>query len=171
MFKIIVFIGLSFFSALTISAKCQVSNNELLSEIREKLPDAFMNEDSCSYLLQKVKNIKNVEPLLKGYVGGVFIAQSKHAPLFDKLQALKTGTEMLEEAIKEKPNNIELLFLRLSIQLNLPGFLKYNDNIEKDKAFVLKNFSQALPILKSRIINFVKSSGFFTEEEQQHVVD
>jgi hypothetical protein len=57
----------------------------------------------------------------------------------------------------------------LSIQLNLPGFLGYDDNIETDKPFVLNNYKSAPPVLKARIINFVKTSGFFSEAEQRKV--
>lgn len=147
----------------------QYANPQLLSEIREKLPEAFKHDEVCNLLMEEIKNVKDPEPVLKGYIGGVYIARSKHAPLLDKRSALKTGTTMLEEAIKEKPGNIELLFLRLSIQLNLPGFLGYDDNIETDKPFVLNNYKSAPPVLKTRIINFVKTSGFFSEAEQRKV--
>ena len=149
----------------------QANNAELLTSIREQLPEAFKKDEVCSALMKEVINVKSPDPLLKGYMGGVYIARSKHAPLLDKRSALKTGTTLLEQAITEKPNNIELLFLRLSIQLNLPGFLGYNDNIDDDKAFVLQNYRKAPTVLKARIINFINTSGYFTESEKQMVTN
>lgn len=143
----------------------QSSDNQLLSTIRNDLPSAFESDSVCSALLNKYKSVSTSDPLLSGYIGGLYFARSKHAPLTSKISALKTGTEKLETAIEKKPNNVELLFLRLTIQLNLPRFLGYNDDIESDKLFVLDNYKSAPPILKSRIINFIKTSGHFNESE------
>ncbi len=79
---------------------------------------------------------------------------------------LNTGTQILEEAIKEKPNTLELIFLRMTIQTHLPSFLGYTDNIESDKKFILENYSSAMPILKARVIKFIKKSDSFTDEEK-----
>lgn len=149
----------------------QDDQKQLLSYIRDQLPTAFKDDKSCSAMLEKYRKVKPQDPVLKGYIGGLYIARSKHAPLLDKREALKTGTTMLEQAISEKPDNIELIFLRLSIQLNLPGFLGYNDNIDTDRKFVIKNYVSAPPVLKSRIVNFVKTSGHFTEDEIARVSD
>lgn len=171
MHRIFNFINLLILIVFSIPVFAQSNEVELLSNIRTHLPEAFENDAACSALLKEANGVLSTEPLLNGYIGGLYIARSRHAPLLDKRNALKKGTEMLEKAIRDKPNNIELLFLRLSIQLNLPGFLGYDDDIEKDKSFVLKNYKQAPPVLKSRIINFIKTSGFFTEEEQARVSD
>jgi hypothetical protein len=144
----------------------QQNPSPLLVEARENLPKAFDNEKDCIELYNKLKGVKNPDPLMKGYIGAVNIARSRHAPLLDKRSYLKTGAELLEQAIKEKPNTTELLFLRLTIQINLPSFLGYNDNIDADKKFVLANYSTAPPHLKARISNFVKKSDYFTGEEK-----
>jgi hypothetical protein len=153
------------------SATAQVDDKQLLAEVREKMPQAFNDEKACAYLLKKCKPVVNPETVLKGYIGGLHIAQSKHAPLFDKMSALNTGTELLEAALKEKPDNIELRFLRMTIQLNLPSFLNYNDNVESDKKFVLKHYQTAMPVLKDRIINFIKTSGHFSDAEIKQIAD
>jgi len=149
----------------------QSGQNPSLAEIREKIPTAFEDEKACSALLKKYKTVENPETILKGYIGGLYIARSRHAPLLDKMSALKTGTSMLEEAIYEEPGNIELLFLRLTIQLNLPSFLGYNDNVTSDKFFVLSNYKSAPPILKKRILNFINTSGYFNEQEKLKITE
>ena len=50
---------------------------------------------------------------------------------------------MLEKSISIEPENIELRFLRLTIQANLPSFLGYSENKENDKAFVLAHLEEA----------------------------
>jgi hypothetical protein len=163
--------GFLFFILMNISslAAAQQNPSPLLVEARNELPKAFENEKECIGLCNKLSQVKNPEPLLKGYVGAASIARARHASLFDKRGYLKTGTEILEEAIKEKPNSTELLFLRLTIQINLPSFLGYNDNIDADKNFVLANYSLAPPTLKTRISNFIKDSDSFTDEEKARI--
>lgn len=147
----------------------QESDAVLLSQIRDQLPSAFENDKTCSSMLAKYKKVKSDNVVLNGYIGGLYIARSRHAPLLDKMNNLKTGVGMLEDALKKLPDNIELRFLRLTIQLNLPGFLGYNDNVESDKKFVLKHYDTALPVLRKRIVDFVNTSGYFTEAEQAAV--
>ena len=60
---------------------------------------------------------------------------------FEKLKYFKKGKELLETAIKEDPKSVELKLLRYSIQKNLPRFLLYYDNIEKDLNFVTENIN------------------------------
>ena len=150
------------------SARSQQAS-PLLTEARQKMPKAFEDEKECKALYDKMSKVKNPEPVLKGYIGGVNIAMSKHAPLFEKSGYLKKGTAMLDEAIKEKPNTLELLFLRLTIQINLPSFLGYNDNKEDDKKFVLAHQSSAPAELRERIANFIRKSDYFTDEEKAMV--
>ncbi len=164
-----------FFSAFVLlllaghMAIAQQTSVSLLAEARNDLPKAFENEQECIGLCNKLSKVKNPDPLLKGYVGASNIARARHAALFDKRGYLKTGSELLEEAIKEKPNNIELLFLRMTIQINLPSFLGYNENIDSDKKFVLTNYLIAPPNLKQRISNFIKDSDYFTPEEKASI--
>lgn len=151
---------------------CAQQNNDLiLKDVRENMQYGFKDEKVCNQLYDKVKNIKNPETVLKGYIGAVYIARSRCVPLFDKMATLRKGEELLDGAIKTEPENVELIFLRLSIQLNLPGFLGYNDNIETDKKFVFNNYKKATPVLKTKIINFVNTSGHFTDNEKSKVTE
>ncbi|MDQ3051615.1 MAG: hypothetical protein M3Q95_12065 [Bacteroidota bacterium] len=157
--------GLSFFA---IPATAQ-EPSPMLKMARQEMPGAFKSEAESIALYNKIHNAPNPEPLLKGYIGAVNIARARHAPIMDKRGYLKTGIAMLEEAIKEKPNNTELLFLRLTIQSKLPSFLGYNDNIDADKKFVLTNFSSTPSPLKEKIAHFILKSEDFTDAEKAMV--
>jgi hypothetical protein len=161
-----VFIALIFSATI---AFAQQNHTSLLSEARKELPKAFENEKDCTTLYNKLIQVKNPEPILKGYVGASSIAMARHASLFDKRGYLKPGIELLEKAIKEKPNNTELLFIRLTIQLNLPSFLGYNDNIDSDKKFVLANYQNTPQVMRERISKFIKDSEHFTPEEKASI--
>lgn len=149
--------------------KAQSNNSASLTHARNELPEAYKSEKACLALYEKLNQISKPEPVLLGYKGAVTIAMSKHAPLTEKLGYLNNGKAILEEAIKQLPGNTELIFLRLTIQLNLPSFLGYNSNIKEDKKFILDNYPNTPPVLKKRIQNFVMESEDFTQKEKTKI--
>jgi len=77
-----------------------------------------------------------------------------------KLKYFNSGKELLEESIKKK-KELESVYLRLLIQLNAPGFLYYNKNIEEDLAFFNNNIGKSnLPIAtKSMFVSNLKKGN------------
>ena len=97
------------------------AGNNVLEELRRKLPEAFLNEKTGMLLFDKYKTIHTNDPLTKGYIASLYFAYSKHASLFKKMEAFNRGRNLMDAAVKASPNNIELAFLRLSVQMNAPG--------------------------------------------------
>jgi hypothetical protein len=75
-----------------------------------------------------------------------------------KLKLFKQGHKMLEEAIKQDPDNAEYRFLRLIIQENAPGILGYKDDEEKDSAFIRKSYKSLPEDLQKTIADYNKKS-------------
>ena len=86
-----------------------------------------------------------------------FLLISKHSinPL-EKLSFFKLGVLWLESSIENDFCNIELRFLRLSVQNNAPSFLNYNNYIEEDKNYLASNYKYLEDEdLKNRISNYL----------------
>lgn len=129
-----VFIAFFFFSS---SVMAQTPS---IKDVRLMLHQATNKEDDCTKLINILTpfNEKN-NPLLFGYKGGATMIMAKHAfNPFSKLSYFKKGKNMLESAIQADKNNIELLFLRYTIQTSVPSFLNYSSDRQKDKSFLLK---------------------------------
>ena len=61
-----------------------------------------------------------------------------------------------QELINADYNNIELRFLRLTIQDNVPAFLGYNQNIKEDKDFLYNQLNNITDKdLRKRIISYL----------------
>ena len=73
----------------------------------------------------------------------------------EKLIYFNKGKELLEDAINQDPKSVELKFLRYSIQQNLPKFLLYHDNIEKDLNFVNRKIKS---IKDKKVQKFISTS-------------
>ena len=139
---------------------------EVLVELRQNLSGAFQDEVVANRLFEKVKNQKFTSPELMAYVGGVWIAQSRHVFLFDKMRHFNKGTEILDAAIRTKPHDVEMRFLRMTIQINAPGFLNYSDALEEDKSYVLQHYATAPRAMQQKILDFIgKSEAFSTTEK------
>jgi len=77
------------------------------------------------------------DALVTGYQGAVRMVMARYYfnPI-TKWNSFSRGKDMLESAVRSQPDNVELRFLRLSIQENAPSFLGYHQNQEEDKSFL-----------------------------------
>ena len=126
------------FLGIFISAQSQNIN---VDEARKLYPKSVESKEQCNKLYEKLSEIdeKN-QNLLLGYKGAVMAAMAKfekEPP--QKLKFFKEGKRKLDTAILNDLENIELRFLRLSIQMHTPTALHYNDKIADDKEFINAN--------------------------------
>ena len=56
-----------------------------------------------------------------------------------KLTTFKKGKKNIELAISKEPENVEIRYIRFSVQKNAPSFLGYNNNLKEDRDFLVKN--------------------------------
>lgn len=110
---------------------------------------------------------------LVAYKGAAIALVAKHAKtLKGKKEGFVEGVTLVEYAITQSPNNVELRFIRIGIQENTPKLLKYKGNIEEDKRFILKQFSSIKSsALKKHIKDYILQSKAFTDEEKSLILD
>jgi len=140
-----------------------------IAEVRQLYKDADLSEQNAIVLLEKLETItKSDDKVLVAYKGAVTSITSKYekgAKL--KKGVFKNGVSLVEYAVLSDSENIEIRFVRLSVQQNSPKFLKYNKEIEEDKKYILNNFDRISSIeLKSYIGDYILHSNNFTEEEK-----
>ncbi|VTP95626.1 Uncharacterised protein [Sphingobacterium daejeonense] len=107
--------------------------------VRTNYTASIKDKQLCSRMISELKK-KNDRPINLGYLGGLQTIWANHVfnPI-NKLKTFKEGKNNIEKAIKLDPENVELRFIRLSIQKNAPLFLGYNSNINSDKEFIKSN--------------------------------
>lgn len=136
-----------------------MAQDQLLAAIRANIGEVFKTDSVCNQMHQAFVNTDvSQNNLLLGYFGAVELGMARHVPnVFKKMSYFNDGKQKLEQAITEDPENIELRFLRLTIQTHLPAFLGYGQNKEDDKAFVLKYLHTASSNdFKQRVRGFIK---------------
>jgi hypothetical protein len=95
-----------------------------------------------------------------GYRACATMLMAKHVfNPFSKLSYFKRGRDILEKAIKADRDNIELRFLRYTIQTNVPAFLNYDQFKELDRLFLVNSISKLNDQkLKKIIIAYLKTN-------------
>ncbi|MBC7695670.1 MAG: hypothetical protein H7141_09520 [Burkholderiales bacterium] len=122
--------------------------------------------DSLQLLLFKTST-KN--PLIIGYQGmsQMMLCLHTYNP-YTKLSYFHKGKTLLENAINNDPKNIELRFLRLTVQLNTPSVLMYKTNIEEDKRTIFNGVSTIIDIdLLQRILNYTVAAKQISVDEKK----
>lgn len=98
--------------------------------------DEFFNHTERQY-------IETRKPIYKALMGvGCFLKASHTYIPFKKISYFKKGKILLDEAITEDPQNLEMRLLRYLSQKKTPSILGYKKNMESDKVFLKKNIGK-----------------------------
>ena len=141
-----------------------------IAQIREDFKLATSNRESAEALRNKLEPItKKDDKLLVAYKGAVMALSAKFTKDNAERKSLfKNGILLLEYSVSQKPENIEIRCLRLSIQENSPKFLKYKSNIDEDRTFILNHYQKTnSQVVKDFVKSFVLQSAEFNTEEKQ----
>ena len=96
-------------------------------------------------------------PVLICYKGANEMIQAKYTlnPV-NKLEKFNKGKDLIKKAFSRDTLNLEMRFIRFSIQSNLPSFLGFRDNLEQDKRYLLNNTKTSKdPELQEMIFNYL----------------
>ena len=136
-------------------------------KIRLQYPKAVSDKEICKAMISELEKSEVKETEL-AYLGAFQAIWANHTinPI-SKLSSFKKGKKNIEKAIKQNPNQVEIRFIRLSIQYNIPKMLGYYSDIATDKDFVLKKFKNIEnPNLKKLIRDFFEESDLLTKDEK-----
>jgi hypothetical protein len=123
---------LSFFIPMVISATNLV-------QLRSLLDKAANESKYCDELSKAVgKEPDRSNAIIRGYLAMGNFMRAKHSyNPYSKCSFFSKGEFELEEALKNDKDNLELHFLRYSVQLNAPFFLGYRGHLTEDKNILI----------------------------------
>lgn len=140
-----------------------------LSKVRKDYREAANNKEKVDDFYSAMQSVTKTDNMtLVAYKGASIALKARDSKkLKDKKEGFIEGVSFIEYAIEKEPNNIESRFIRLGIQENTPKLLKYKDDIEGDKLFIMKQFPNiSSSDLKSHIKDYILQSDIFTSEEK-----
>ncbi|MDO4228215.1 MAG: hypothetical protein Q4C98_00210 [Capnocytophaga sp.] len=139
-----------------------------LENIRNAYITASSSEEKALHFYEFMEKSTSENPIVSAYVGASQMIYAKYAK--KKAELLKSGKNLIENAITNQPNDIEIRLIRLSVQENLPKIIPYRKNINDDKNFILKHIDKQPLTMQKYIGNYVKKSNVFSEEEKERFV-
>ncbi len=113
-------------------------------EVRKLFRQASQDEAVAEQLIKTLSSQQD-QPVLQAYFAATTALLGKYAlNPYTKLSHCKQSSEVFQKAIAADPGNVEIRYLRLAIQLNLPRFLGMSNDLEEDRRVIL----QGLPFLR-----------------------
>jgi hypothetical protein len=137
------------------------ANTPEIEDVRLLFHKAESSQRVCTELIELLQPFNEENNVLfLGYRASATMLMAKHLiNPFSKLSYFKKGKLMLEKAIQFDRKNVELRFLRYTIQTNVPSFLNYYSNKENDRLFLIQSLTRLNDQkLKSIISSYLKTN-------------
>jgi hypothetical protein len=145
--------------------------NPSITEIRKLYATASSSENNAKEFASKLNEVsKEDNKTLVAYKGASLSILSKlEKKVSDKSKKFKEGSSLIEFAVANDPNSIEIRMIRLSVQENVPKIVNYRGNKKEDKKFLLDHYKEQTGTLKDYIGDFISQSKSFSATEKQLV--
>ena len=142
-----------------------------LKVLRKQMVIAVEKSKTTDSLYTNLGNIKDRSSLINGYMGTLQALKAKHTwnPYY-KIKYLNDAEKTFKNAVTGDPSNIEIRFMRFSVEHNVPGFLGYTKNLVTDRTEIIKqierkHYASADVALVKTIITFLIDSKRCTPAE------
>lgn len=149
-----IFLSLMFFFGLS------------LSELRTDFENASKSANNVSILYNKLNDYSGDNQTIVAYKGASKILKARYIKdKQTKKQYFTDGATLINNSIKKDSKDVENRLIRLIIQENIPKFIKYNQNIQEDKAFIVENYSSAPKEVQTLVKSYTKKYNTFTAQQ------
>ena len=152
----------------TTSAQTSGQKNKIL---RHQVMRAINSSKTTDSLYNILNAMPNKPALITGYTGTLQALKAKHHwnPYY-KIKYVKDAEKTLSKAIAADPHNMEIRFLRFSVEYKLPRFLGYSKNMVADKDEIIAQLTQKNYLIEDKemvitIINFLLEANTHTPAE------
>ncbi|MCC6818722.1 MAG: hypothetical protein IT245_07520 [Bacteroidia bacterium] len=109
-----------------------------LAQFRSLYLKSESDSKSADNLLKLTKD--KSDAISVGYRGAAWSLKAKHHFYpGTKLDYLKKGLNDLNQSIKLNSTEVELRFLRFSVEENIPSIVSFTSHLEEDKTFIVSN--------------------------------
>lgn len=143
-----------------------------LNLIRETFFNASYDQNAY-FNLKKTLSKEEIKDstLQKAYNTALKILTAKYETKFWlKIEEIKTNSNVMNQIINQSPDNLELHFLRFSLEWHIPFYVFISRHTTQDKDFIVnhiktsKSLNLSLPF-KELLFNFLNQTNEFDQDE------
>ncbi len=148
-----------------------------ISEIRKQMLRAINSSKVTDSLYSSLQKINKKPPLVLAYTGALEALKAKESwNPYNKIKFLNLSFKTVQQAVNASPNDMEIRFVRFSIQSNIPKFLGLSKDLMADKGQIIKqlkqkNYGLADKLFVQNIIKFMVDSKQCTPQEVAFLQD
>lgn len=142
-----------------------------LKLVRQEFYHAVESREAAQSLYNRLKTAHRGSPILTAYYGSAQTLLAKHSwNPYKKMSLLKSGLADIGTAVQESPENLEIRFLRFSIEYYIPSFLGLSSHLEADQRKIVelvgkRNFGTADDTIVRNMVAFMKKTGRLSHKE------
>jgi len=146
-------------------------NTAQLDKLRTEYLIALSDYLNAPKVYESFLKVENPSAQILAYPGALEAIMTKTTwNVFKKISYLNKSEESFKKAIKLAPNDVEIRFMRLAVQYEIPEDLGFSKEMESDKKFIIQNIksfnSLSIPLsLRKQILGFTHRSKMFTPIE------
>ncbi|WP_443944709.1 hypothetical protein ACJVDH_17590 [Pedobacter sp. AW1-32] len=123
-------------------AKAQLSVKEV-AVLKLDLVKAVENSKLTDSLLFRLDKLKDKTALITAYTGTLEALKAKHAwNPYTKIKYVSRSLKTMKKAIEMDSENMEIRFMRFSIEHFTPSFLGFSKELAEDREEIVKHYQQ-----------------------------
>lgn len=120
-----------------LSTNCKAQS---VDELRKRYMAGLHNIDSTPGVYDVFKKVENPSGKILGYTAALEAIMTKTTwNVFKKMTFLRKSEASFAKAVEKAPNDIEVRFMRMAVQFEIPEYLGFSEDIETDRKFIIAN--------------------------------
>lgn len=142
-----------------------------LEKVRAQFYQAVENKAVAEKFFKSMEIEQGISAVHLAYYGSAQTLMGKHAwNPYQKLAHLRSGMQVLSNASKKAPDNLEIRFLRFSIEHYLPAFLGMSKHLDEDRKKIVslvqkRQYGSLDKDVRRNMVTFVIKSGRVNDGE------
>lgn len=145
------------------------SQNTELKSLRDDYVRALKDVEVVEEVYNRFMQVEEPSAKILAYRGALEAIMTKTTwNFFKKLDYLKKSEKSFAKAVEKAPESVEVRFMRMAVQYEIPSYLGFSGDIPSDRDFIVENFHRFNPqglddFTLNRIIAFMKKCNKFTD--------
>jgi len=144
---------------------------ENLEDLRARYMIALHNHEKVEEVYKFFLTVEEPSAKAMAYKGALEAIMTKTTwNIFKKMSFLRDSEASFNQAIQKSPNDVEIRFMRLAVQHEIPEYVGFSKDMETDRKFIVNHIEEfnvsTLPQQTlSEILSFMKRCNRFTSDQ------
>lgn len=114
-----------------------------LPRIKKLMVKAVESQEITNDLFQELSALKSQDPLIWAYIATLEGLKAKHSwNPYNKLKFVSRSQKLIAKAVEARPDDLEIRFMRFSLQHYTPEFLGFSKNLDEDRQVIHRLYEQ-----------------------------